>query len=73
MYFPIPIPFESEYPVILNLCEPLMVSVIDVEEVVDGIEGGDGDEDDDDDEFEDGLVVSRRILPIREPREGELG
>jgi len=50
-----------------------MVSVIDVEEVVDGIEGGDGDEDDDDDEFEDGLVVSRRILPIREPREGELG
>lgn len=40
-----------------------MVSVIDVEEVVDGIEGGDGDEDNDD-EFEDGLVVSRRILPI---------
>lgn len=61
MYFPIPIPFDNEYPVILNWCEPFTVSVIDVDDVVAGAEEGDGNE-----ELEVGLEVSLRILPMRE-------
>lgn len=60
MYFPIPIPFESEYPVILNWCDPLTVSVTDVDEVVAGAAEGYADE-----EFADGFAFSRRILPMR--------
>lgn len=61
MYFPTPIPFDNEYPVILNRCEPLTVSVIDVDDVVAGPEEGvPGDE------VEEGLDVSLRILPMRE-------
>lgn len=63
MYFPIPIPLDSEYPVILNWWEPLTVSVIDVDEVVAGSEEEDGWAELE----EDGLAVSRRILPMREP------
>ncbi|KAI6683742.1 hypothetical protein NL676_029655 [Syzygium grande] len=32
LYLPIPIPFDSEYPLIWKRWEPLMVSVIDVDE-----------------------------------------
>ena len=66
MYFPIPIPFDNEYPEILNLWEPLTVSVIDVDEVVAGpVEGDAGDE------FEEGLDVSLRILHIREVNQNQ--
>lgn len=64
MYFPIPIPFDNEYPVILNLWEPLTVSVIDVDDDVAGAEEGDAG-----DEFEEGRDVSRIILPMREKQE----
>ena len=63
MYFPIPIPFDSEYPVILNRCDPLTVSVNDVDDVVAG--GADNGDADDDEQFENGLAVSLRILPMR--------
>lgn len=61
MYFPIPIPFDSEYPVILNRCDPLTVSVNDIDDVV---AGGADDGDADDEQFENGLADSLRILPM---------
>ena len=36
--FPIPIPFESEYPEMLNRWDPFTVSVIEVDVVVVGVE-----------------------------------
>jgi hypothetical protein len=38
MYFPTPSPFESEYPAILKWCDPLTVSVMEVEAVSEGVE-----------------------------------
>lgn len=61
MYFPIPIPFDREYPEILNWWDPLTVSVTDDEEVVAGVEDGHGDEK----LAKDGLDVSRRTFPMR--------
>jgi hypothetical protein len=60
MYFPIPIPFSSEYPVILKWCEPFTVSVTDVEG---GRRKGDEDEEE---QGEAGLELrlSLRTFPI---------
>lgn len=53
MYFPTPIPFEREYPVILNWCDPLMVWVTEVD-----VEDAEDDEEDDE-----GLDVPLQTLP----------
>lgn len=58
MYFPIPIPFKREYPVILNRWDPLMVCVREVDVVIDGTE-----EDDDDVDDDEGLDVPLQTLP----------
>lgn len=59
-YFPIPIPLDKEYPLILNWCVPFTVSVIDVDEVVVGA----GEDEVAGDEEEDGLEASITTLPI---------
>lgn len=54
MYFPIPSPFDNEYPVILNWWDPLTVSVTEVDVVVCG-----GQDDEEDGFDDDGFEVSR--------------
>ena len=48
--FPIPIPFESEYPEMLNRWDPFTVSVIDVDVVVVVGVGVDPDKEDEEEE-----------------------
>ena len=49
-HFPIPIPFKSEYPEMLNRWDPFTVSVIDVDVVVGVGVGVDPDKEDEEEE-----------------------